>query len=472
MMTHPEIVRKDLEEAIKKALDTGPFAMPRILYESSRPFRPPVRRQVPPGSRGSIPLSTPLESKLKKVVRRNRKLTYADVIKALIFMEGGSLQKELRSVGLDITAPAFIYRRHQIPPALFDDILTTFNATAPAPKRFRDWRVLACDGTTVNMARDPDSPCFVRHASAPDGYCQAHVTPLYDVITKEYVSAVIQPQPEQDEIGALDFMLTWEGITATDKVLIVADRAFSSYNLFATLQEKGIDFLIRTKNSKGGMREVAKLPMEELDTEIQFTITTENTKEAREKGFIWVQTRKKEDRKYSDKTRAGRWDHPSPYPMKLRIVRILLDSGEYETLVTSLPKSVTPQDIRELYHARWGVESAFLELKYSFGLDNLHGKSWEFTCQEVMASMLMANICSRIMNEVVIQRKSENKYAYTINRKMAVRLIKEYMRTPDADGNKLMKEIARYTLPIRPGRKDKRKLRPKTFKEFVFRVAA
>lgn len=401
---------------------------------------------------------------------RNRKVSQKDIIKALMFMEGGSLQKELNSLGLDISAPGFIYRRKQISSALFDDILTAFNETAPAPATFHGWRVVAVDGTAINIFRDPQSPCFVRHASAPEGYCQIHATPLYDVLEKQYLCCVLQPQPQQDEIGALDFMLGWHDFN--EKMLIVADRAFSSYNLFATLQEMGVDFLIRTKNQRGAMREVAKLPMEEIDTEIDFTITTENTKEARNKGWIWVQTRKNENRTYSEKTRAGRWDHPSPYPMKLRIIRILLDSGDYETLVTSLPSSVTADEIRELYHARWGVETAFMELKYIFGLNYTHGKSWEFSSQEVMAHILMSNVCTRILHEVVVRQNPSNKYEYAINRKMAVSLIKKYLRTPGADGDQLMRDIARYTVPIRPGRKDERKIRPKTFNQFVFRVAA
>ena len=51
--------------------------------------------------------------------------------------------------------------------------------------------------------------------------------------------------------------------------------------------------------------------------------------------------------------------------MKLRIVRFMLE-----------------------YHARWGIETAFRELKYGFGLVNLHGKNDDFVKQEIFAAML------------------------------------------------------------------------------------
>ena len=51
-------------------------------------------------------------------------------------------------------------------------------------------------------------------------------------------------------------------------------------------------------------------------------------------------------------------------------------------------------------------------------------------------------------------------------------LCKEYIRTPKANGDKLMENIARYTVPVRPGRQDQRDLRVKEFPGFVYRVAA
>ena len=168
------------------------------------------------------------------------------------------------------------------------------------------------------------------------------------------------------------------------KTLIVADRGYESYNAFAHfLEHPNVDFLIRVKQDRTAMREIGKLPMTELDVDVSFTITITQTKADKENGYILVQTRKNKDKVYSSKTRAGRWDFHSPYPMKFRVVRVLLDIGEYETLATSLPRTFTPVEIKELYHARWGIETSFRELKYGIGLVNLHGKKDDFVKQEV-----------------------------------------------------------------------------------------
>ena len=256
---------------------------------------------------------------------------------------------------------------------------------------------------------------------------------------KTYADAVIQPQPRADEIGAMIEMLKRGNFQG--KNLVICDRGYESYNLFAHfLHTPNIDFLCRVKQENSAMREVSKLPMMELDKEISLVITNTQTKQDKANGYIFVQ-KESPKRKKSTKKRYSRWDFPSPYSMKFRIVRILLDNGEYETLVTSLPKSFTMEDIKALYHKRWGIETSFRELKYVIGLLNLHGKSDDYVRQEIYAALTMYNFCSRIAGAVVVKQKAENIYMYRVNFKMAVFLCQEYYKTPEKDGKTLMKEL-------------------------------
>lgn len=407
---------------------------------------------------------------------RNRKVTREGIIKFLIYMEGGSLQSELLKANLDISPSALIRRRKQICSMMLQDTLANFAARFKDYQTYQGYRVVAVDGSCLNLAKDPSAPTFVRHAGAPEGYNQLKITALYDVLNKCYLACEIQTQPEQDEIGALDFLLTWYDFVG--KILIVGDRLYSSYNLFATIQaNRNTDFLIRVKQGKGAMKCVKDLPMKELDVIVNFTITTSQSKadraNAANNDYVFIQTRKGRKQNYSANTRNGRWSFPSPYPMTLRIVRIFLEeTGEYETLATSLPQSFTSAQIKELYHSRWGIETAFRELKYTCGLKNLHGRSEEFARQEVYASMIMTNLCSKIVSAVVVRQPKGPVYQYKVNQKRAMSLCKKFLRTPGADGEKLMRDIARFTEPIRPGRRDTRNLRVKTWEGFVYRVAA
>lgn len=402
---------------------------------------------------------------------RKRVLTMETVINLLLSMQGGSLKKELYDAGISVSASAFVQQRNKIPWTVMEEVFESFNSKCKDTKTYKGYRVFAIDGTTINMARNPKSDSFVINNSTPKGYNQLHVNSLYDVLNKTYQHCVIQPQPQQDEVGALLFMMKWYDFK--EKTLIVADRGYESYNVFAHIQNTpNTDFLIRVKQDRTAMREIGKLPMTELDTDVSFTITTTQTKEDKENGYILLQTRKKEDRIYSSKTRAGRWDFPSPYPMKIRVVRFKLDTGEYETLATSLPRSITLAEIKELYHARWGIETAFRELKYGIGLVNLHGKKDDFVRQEIFSAMIMSNFCSRIVNEVVVRKNDANIHEYKVNMTMAIHICRQFFRTKDADVKKLLQDIARYTEPVRPGRRDERNIKAKTFVGFIYRVSA
>ena len=402
---------------------------------------------------------------------RKRVLTKETMIKLLLSFGGGSLNKELHEAGINVTASAFSQQRDKLSSWLFEEVFEQFNKTHYDTKTYKGYKVLAIDGTTVNMPRNPKSDTFVTYEGNPKGYNQFHVNPLYDVLNKTYQHCIIQPQPQQDEVGALSFMLQWYDFH--EKTLIVADRGYESYNSFAhLLNTPNVDFLIRVKQNNTAMREIKKLPMMELDTDVSFVISTTQTKFDKENNHILLQVQKNKDRIYSTKTNSGRWDFPSPYPMKFRVVRILLDTGEYETLATSLPRSITASEIKELYHARWGIETAFRELKYGLGLVNLHGKKDEFVKQEIFAAMIMSNFCSRIANAIVMKQKKNNLYEYKVNMKMAIYFCKKFYRTKDADTMQLMKDIAKYTEPIRQGRSDERNIKAKSFVGFVYRVSA
>lgn len=400
---------------------------------------------------------------------RKSVLTAETVIRLLISAEGGSLAKILHDAGIQATASALSQRRAQIPPEVFRTVFTNFNSTCADNNFFQGYRLLAVDGTAVNLPRNPKAPSFVQNDGIPKGVNQLHVTPLYNILSRTFDDLVIQPEPRKDENGALVEMLKRN--TFTQKTLIIADRGFESYNLIAhCLEKENADFLIRVRQNYPAMREVAKLPMMELDCTIRPTITTTQTKEDKKNGYVFLQVPKKS--KVGSKTRRGRWDFPSPYPMKLRVCRFLLDNGEFETVATSLPRSFSLDDIRELYHLRWGIETSFRDLKYTLGLVNLHGKSDAFAEQEIYASLTAFNFASRVCNEVVVRQPKNGVYAYKVNFKMAVMLCKEHLRTPNTDGETLLKEIARYTVPIRPDRQDERNLKVKGFAGFVYRVAA
>ena len=393
------------------------------------------------------------------------KLSPETVVRALLSFQGGSLNKELHDCGLDVTASAFVQRRAKLRYFAFRDIFKTFNVSHTNAETFKGYRVFAVDGTGLNIPYDPDSRFRIPSGANERGYCQIHLNMIYDLVNNLYVDMA----ENADEIGGFLQMLYTNPFGFNS--IMICDRGYESYNIIAHLLDRPCYFLLRVKQGKGAMKEIAKLPMVELDRDISVTITTTQTNADKSAGYVFVQPKPKKERKNASDARTSRWDFPSPYLLKFRAVRVLLDTGEYETLVTNLPRSFTIDDVKMLYHMRWGIETSFRNLKYTVGLINVHSRLENSIFQEIYAALTMYNFCNRISKAVIISQKSDNKHEYKVNFKMAVYLCREFFRTPGADAEKLMRDIARYTEPVRAGRQDTRNIKAKTFSGFVYRVA-
>ena len=104
-------------------------------------------------------------------------------------------------------------------------------------------------------------------------------------------------------------------------------------------------------------------------------------------------------------------------PLKLRLVRIELDSGEIEVLVTSLTdkSALAYESFAELYHLRWPVEEDYKKMKSWIEMENFSGKSVESVYQDfyakVFAKNLTAILASTTSKDIDVAYKTR-KYIY------------------------------------------------------------
>jgi len=195
---------------------------------------------------------------------RKGRLGMYGTMSLLLSMSGGSLKKELEKAGAPASDAAFCQARAKISSRAFRDVLQHFNRSTEDKKTYLGFHLYAVDSSCINMARNSKSGSYV----CSGNYNQMHLSTLYNLENYTFKDAVIQPQPRADEIGALIGMLK-RGDFRKGKSLIVGDRAYCSYNLFQHfITTPNVDFLCRVKQNKTAMREIANLPMEELDTDV------------------------------------------------------------------------------------------------------------------------------------------------------------------------------------------------------------
>lgn len=423
---------------------------------------------------------------------RDRKLSLDVMLKMLIGMQGGTIARELFDYKppTKVTSSAFIQQRDKILPEMLEYILHRFNDVCSESLRYRGYELLACDGSGISIATDDGAPTYVKNGSL-EGYNCFHLNTLFDLCNKNYVDVHIEPRPEYNETAAAIRMIERREF---NKSIFIGDRGYGALNLMEHINRiKGLDFLIRVKEN--WITETAALPMEELDTEISFELRTTQTKEDKElyksgkAKFIAGKS------KFGKQKKKTTWDFESPYQMKLRIVRFQISENNYETIATSLNRFEFPlEEIKWLYHMRWGIETAFRELKYAIGTINFHAKKESAVKQELFARLIMYNFSMKIALGTVITKNKQDKmeeklkepverlsketpkrrkWVYQVNYTYAIHVCREFFRhhsdTPPPD---VEAEILSHILPVRPGRKDKRKLiKQKKFVWFLYRVA-
>lgn len=389
---------------------------------------------------------------------RNRLLSAEDILSAVICMGNKPIDYEL-NIGFKkstiASTSAFCQQKAKIKPEAFAQVLYTFNDAICGilPKDTYPLRLVAVDGSTIEMQRnisDKQTWC-VSHKEAL-GYNAVHLTALYDTDQDIYIDGIVQPKPKANESGA--FCTLVDRMKDTN-CIVVADRLFAGYNNFAHCIEKGIYFAIRVKDDfTQRLLEVKDLP-QEVDKDIEVFLTRKRSKDARTTpGYRFISTNMRFD--FIDEK------HPS-YTLAFRIVRFAIEAEDkdgnvcttFENIATNLPVcEFGPQALKDIYHARWTIETSFKKLKYSVGLATHHSTTLTGVTQEIYASMTLYNFCSIMAlfaQELVgVYRKCA--YEYKVNYSNTVRVCREILWPRAGPEKGFLERIAKCANPVRPKR--------------------
>lgn len=404
---------------------------------------------------------------------RKKKWDFPTMIKCIISMESQSLKNELlKYFGYDTDCPtnaSFNQRRVQILPNAFKYLFTSFTAKySNNPSLYKGYRLLACDGSDLNIAHNPDDKDTYFPNGENKGFHQLHRNAMFDLLDKIYTDVVIQPAKIENEPRAFCEMVDrYDGMK---KTVFIVDRGYESYNNLAHVMEKGAFFLFRCKDIERngiltGLKH--KLPAEnEFDVTVSFILTRKCTKEVRNHPEIYKSFHKKTGIDYID-------SNQNPYyKMTFRVLRFPISETDSECILTNLPEEeFDASAIKKLYAMRWGIETSFRELKYAVGLTSFHSKKREYILQEIWARLVLYNFCEIITAQVAVNQCTK-KHLYQINYTFAINICRYFISKmaekspPDVEAL-----ISKELLPVRPGRYDPRKVNHKKAVSFLYQVA-
>lgn len=401
---------------------------------------------------------------------RNRKLNFKKVMQTILTIDGGTLKSEfLKSYEFDKDAPstsAFVQQRKKILPSAFKHLLQEQLKHKKQYKKLKGYRTVAIDGSQLAIPFNPRSKdTYKQHdAIGPRGCNSLLINAFYDLQNKIYLDANIQGLKSMNEKAACEELISSSAIK--EPVILIADRGYEGYSLLCTIDEKKWKYLIRVKDkdSNGMFSKVDFPASDECDFRIKWDFVYSGRKAYREKYKYHKQVKKPNSIKVMEKNKL---EH---YLLNIRIVRVEISENHYETLITNLSETeFNPDELKDLYNQRWGIETSFRKLKYTIGLSNLHSKGRDCMEQEILGKLIMYNYCEMVTSEVII--KQNKKHIHQANFRVAVQVCKSFLRHTNTKVHlDVEKIIQNNTLPVRPGRVAPRRRRRTINTGFLYRV--
>lgn len=412
--------------------------------------------------------SAPFVKNPEKDFTRDRKLGFVQIIRFFLCMESGCINHELLKYFYFLpeevpTASAFIQQRAKLLPETFRHILKHFNLRFPPGGIMGGYSLIAADGCEFNIARNPRDASSFHPTSGRStrGFNSLHAISLYDLLSKRYLDVIVQPGRFKNEFAALCRLI--DRYVYGGCPIFVADRGFASYNVFAHALEKGCFFAIRAKDVNIRRLLASERLSDRMDRWAEVILTRSNAGRKRphpELGPLYRRICKAVPFDFVTDSRPE-------YHMRLRVLRFRTAEGVFENIITLPSDEFSLEQIKHIYHLRWGQETSFRDLKHTIGTANFHAKSPEHIEFEILSRMILYNFCTIITMEVPI-KKERRKWACQVNLSMAIKICFAFLSDHMGPGN-VNDLISRYILPIRPDRTYARQPRFQVPASFAYR---
>ena len=258
---------------------------------------------------------------------------------------------------LAVSRQAFAKARELIDPRAFteisDAIVDEYEKACQTKKTYKGYRLIAVDGSIIDLPDNPRTRLYFGYST--NGTGKAHAKGLamaaYDVLNRITIFAELYRYDDSEKKKMLNIAEGFKGLPVYQNALFLLDRGYPSFELFKQFQRDGQKFLVRV--SKNSLKEVNRCS--KADSVI-------------------------------DVVRNGS-------KVKLRVLNILLSTGETEKLVTNLFE-LQADEFQALYGMRWGVETSFNFIKNKLLLETFTGESIIAVLQDFYSSILMLNMAS------------------------------------------------------------------------------
>jgi putative transposase len=326
------------------------------------------------------------------------------------------------------------------------DVARRCEAEVPGEWLWKGRHVKLADGTTVTMAdTDENQEAFPQHSCQKEGlgFPIARLVVVLSLATA-MITGMAMAAYSGKETGELALLRElFDQLDPNDVVL--ADRLYCSYFTIALLAERQVDMVVRLHHLR--KENVARTQrLSKADSLIRWP------KPARP---AWM-----DEETYTS----------MPASLQLRLIRVKVNAPGFRTasidIVTTLTDAefYSPEEIAELYHARWLVELDIRSIKCTMGMDELRCKSPGMVRKEIWTCLLAYNmIRQKMLQSALDQEISPRAMSFTNALQM---IASAWMVMPllNAQTSRVLlkvelEKMADQTVGNRPGRVEPRALK-------------
>jgi hypothetical protein len=387
--------------------------------------------------------------------RRERKLNFENTVALILRLLKKSLNVELYEFFDDIgkdetcTKSAFTQQRKKIDYSFFKYlskflVMYYYEIIGNEIKHWKGFRLLAVDGSRLNLVNKPDLlKEFGVQVNQASEFVMSLVMNCYDVLNAISIESEILPIKTSE----LSVAHQWASNLFKPKDLVLYDRGFGSFSLFwmhSKSNERLLPYAMRVKVSFNN--KVKEFVKSKKTTAVVTLIVTNKAIESLDK--IGYHLNRKET-------------------VKVRLVRVVLSTGEVEVIATNLYDSqMYPSKIfKELYFMRWGVEVEFGAHKNIYQMEQQSGYSVNTIKQDFYTNIFISNLHNIFMK--IDYDNSGTKYKYKTNRNVTSAILRDNIMdivlNPEKESSEIVDDLKKYFLmykePIRPDRKVSRKFK-------------
>ncbi len=348
------------------------------------------------------------------------------------------------------TASAFFQAREKVLPALFQELtrqaVQFYYTNFPQESLVTTWRgmrVWAVDCTRINLPDNEETRHF--YSIQPNQYADGETVCglasfTYDVLNDLPTNACLEKVQAEKEL-----LFQHHFKHFTPDTIVLYDRGYADYAVIAAHVVDGFPCVIR------------------FPTSSTFKVVKEFMEDYHDDAIVTLHASKR----YRREVKAG------VYPAKItvRLVKIMLPTGENEVLMTNLLdcKKFKTADFKWLYAKRWGVETGFGRFKNHleaecFSSGKVHSIKQDFH------AMVFIQVLEAVMNKPQDRQIRADsmchslQHVYHINKAGAYTMLSDHLvGLFILDEGTMLQHLERYVnsidllkSPIRPNRHNKR----------------